>query len=184
MMSFKERERIDELCVKRLKEFFGDKLNKLQDSFSTEKRFTEYYESNLDFSQIFCKIKLPGLVDKRVQSNISVEEAIEFNLLANEINTKLIEIQKDIVLKELSEFQTESYLYFSRVSDNLGICNLSIYSRNKSKEELENKQEQENIKQQLNENNNLRKDYNWHNEEYRPYGGAFECLEDYYKYIS
>lgn len=177
-----EINRVDELCVKALIEKLGDKIKNIT-NFATEKRFDEYFESNVDFSQIFCSIELPGFKTERLRANVLPQEALEFEAFSKEVNSELKTIQKEIATKHVSPNELNSYFYFSRVGSDLGICNLRLHNRNKQREEEEERLEYENHLRKMKEDAKYRKEYEWQNESYRPYGGAFDSIGDYYNFI-
>ena len=177
-----EINRVDELCLKALIEKLGDKIKNIT-NFATEKSFNEYFELNVDFSQIFCSIELPGFKTERLRANVLPQEALDFEVLSKEINSELKVIQKEIAMQNVSPHELKSYLYFSRVGSDLGICNLRLHNRNKLREEEEERLEYENHLKRMKEDAKYRKEYKWQNESYRPHGGAFDSIDDYYNFI-
>lgn len=101
-----------------------------------------------------------------------------YNDALKEAQIKAVEVAK--MVEEYIDEKT--YYYFNRVGDDLGIRIYSAHIRNK---EIEEKQRQERIKEHehlMQTDAEYRMEYNWHNEEYRPFGGAFASWDDYYNY--
>ena len=177
-----EINRVDELCVKALIDKIGHKIKNIT-NFATEKSFSEYFESNIDFTQIFCSIELPGFKKERLRANVLPKEALDFEKLSKEINSELKIIQKEVASKHISSHELRTYFSFSSIGSDLGVCNLRLHNRNKLREEEDERLEYENHLKRMKEEDRYRKEYEWQNESYRPHGGAFNSIDDYYNFI-
>lgn len=108
-----------------------------------------------------------------------LKEQIEtYNSTLKDAQVKAVETAK--LIEEY--FDEKTYYYFNRISSDLGIMVYSAHIRNK-------KIEEERQVERIREHNHLmetdaeyRAEYNWHNAEYRPFGGAFNSWDDYYNY--
>ena len=179
-----EIKRINSICIFKLIEELGEDLT-LNFDFSTEKPFEEYFYSDAHFSQVSFKIKYAGhkFNSNKIRKNVSREEGEAFRNKVEVINSKLKEIQKEVASIELDEYTAKNYLRLSRVGYDIGICNVFITNRNKSEEEEEERLEYEEHIRRMNSDPKYKSEYEWENEQYRPYGGAFSSMEEYYRYI-
>lgn len=83
---------------------------------------------------------------------------------------------------ELPKFDHFDFWYFNRIGDDIGICHFTAFERDKIKEEKEEEERREEHLRLLKEDPNYRNECEWFEKEYRPCGGAFNSIEDYYAF--
>lgn len=183
MLSSTDEVMLNKKCIDKLFEEFDEDFL-LNYDCKSEKDFIEYFNLGVDFYQIRFTIKFPGKVEMlKIDKNISIEDGKLLLSKIETINKKLSEIQKNIADSEEYESDKSSYFYFVRVGTDLGLCSKRSYIRNRISEEEEERKEYEEHLNKMKSDKNYRDQYNWMNEKYRPYGGAFDSIEEYYNYI-
>lgn len=154
--------------------------------YSMGREFKELFNEGVEFYQcnFIDATSFEGDFN-RIEMNmlISTEDIEKFKLDVAKYNEALGRAQEEIANTIVSKFDISDYLYFSRVGTNIGICNLSAFNRNKSREDEEAERKRIEHERLMSEDPNYRKEQEWFDEQDRPYGGAFESWSDFYKHV-
>jgi hypothetical protein len=157
------------------------------DKYSLNKTFTALYNSEQDFVQCCYvdrtdKKNLYKCQEKEIL--VSVEDAEELNNDIKEYNEALKKAQDESADEFLtSSYDKRDYFYFSRVGDSIGICHILMLERNKSREQQEEQERMAEHKRRMKEDKDYRRENEWFNEQDRPYSGAFNSWDDYFRHV-
>jgi hypothetical protein len=168
-------------------------IKKLNDSILIKIKFphlerykTDHkFEDNETYVEVhYYKKEITYSIDK-ICFNIYLKDKDQFLKEINQFNLELKKLQKetiDNILKNNRCFDADTYYYYVRIGIDLGICYLRLYNINKEQERLEQIEEAKEHQIKYETDEKYRHKYDWFNGEERPYGGAFDSWDDFYRW--
>ncbi len=153
--------------------------------YSIGKTFTELYNEDAEFVQVDYYDRTSfdkRWSDKGAEIIATPEDAEKLIAEIDRYNEALAEAQKEYAEAELDSYDQRTYFSFHRVKTDIGICHVRKFERNRTREEKKRKEEAEEHARLMREDPAYREEYEWHNKEYRPFGGAFSSQEEYLHY--
>lgn len=155
-------------------------------TYSIGREFNELFNEGVEFYQcdfIDATGFEEGSNDTEMDVLVSTEDIEKFKSDVARYNEALKQAQEEISSTSVSEYAISNYLYFSRVGTDIGICHLSTFNRNKSREDGEAEEKRDEHERLMSEDPSYRKEQEWFDEQDRPYGGAFESWGDFYRHV-
>lgn len=146
---------------------------------SIDDEFSNFYNNNKKFVQVIICDNYENV--ERWFLVEGFEAYHEIKEMFKEYDAKRKQWREIIAVDNLEyEFQVDDYLALSRLS-NFG-KSVRLHKRYKPEEQAREQDQAIEHEKSMQEDDEYRKHHEWMNEKERPFGGAFESWEDYYRY--
>lgn len=153
-------------------------------SYALMNEYEELWDSDIEFVivRLYDRTKIENQYNStETRFYILPEHEERLKAEIKRYHEALQKAQEEEAQKQIP-YDASTYFYFHRVGTNIGVCHLSTIPVKKSRYLAQKALEEQEHENRMLSDPEYRKECEWHSQQYRPFCGAFESIEEYNRF--